>query len=132
MKNNTEDLKKALQDVLRLMPQDFALQDTTNHLRAALASVNRVEGRRNQQATQQKQMETFEAQKREKMGQAPIMRDPTTSMTTSEARMVIKTLDQLIANEKKNLANILEQRSIKARGGNSRTNANPSVQTLLS
>lgn len=83
MKHNTEDTKNKLLQILGSIPQDFALQEVKNYIRAAILKLESVEQKR---------------AKRETAYQARIK-----SLALIDPKSAIKAIDEEIIKEKNKL-----------------------------
>jgi hypothetical protein len=95
MKNNTQNIKLSLQNILIRMPQDFALQEVRHHIKAAISMIENIEKKRERReikAERKEQSRTLEN---------AYFYDPLKA---------IKAIEEEISREKTNLENIQRRR----------------------
>jgi len=102
MKNNTQDIKLSLQNVLARMPQDFALQEVRYHLKAAISMIESVEKKRERRETHAERRELAKG-----LG----------SVYTYDPLKAIQAIDEEISKEKNKLEDI-QRRRVKEKDDN--------------
>lgn len=100
MKTNTTDAKRLIEQAIKAMPQDFALNEVRHHLKAALGHINHVEEKRVRREAVQRQNELNA--KFSSMGGLP--------NGSVDLRENLKIIDDLIAAENKKLEEIVAKR----------------------
>lgn len=110
MKDNTSQAKSLLEQALKNMPSDFSLGEARHLMQAALASILKVESRRNSRQTAQDMIAKAMEDRRE----AGIVGTGGYAMTAKEAHMAVMNLQKMIDREKKVLEGLGQVRSAGA------------------
>jgi hypothetical protein len=118
MKNNTGQTKQLLEQALRALPDDFALQGARSSIIAALNHISSIEHKRQRRENTQKHLEKIQAQ--QPFNIAPL--------SPTQAKAAINGLEKLIQQE---LANIDARKSEKPKQSQTRRNfGNNDLQTF--
>lgn len=113
MKNNTLQTRNLLEQALRSLPGDFALQGVRSHIAAALGQVNAVERRR--QARHDAETKVAEAEA------ARLSRYRPWLLTPQQAGDAIASLDKMIQHELGKIAEARDNRNKRGPGNDART-----------
>jgi hypothetical protein len=95
MKNNTQNSKQLLEQLIKSLPNDFSLNQTKYYLKCALNEIIHIENKRNKR--ENLQQKTIEEHK-EKM---QMFMNPT--LNVAQAKEVIENIDKMIAVEQQKL-----------------------------
>lgn len=107
MKNNTSLTKAHLKQALAEMPNDFSLSETRNYIVAALNHLEKVENKRQQRDSQNKQAEI----------QRKLNTDQWTQLNPAQQLSAMEVLDNMVKEAKKDLEDIQNNNKKKGQDG---------------
>lgn len=123
MKNNTSQVKGLLEQALRALPEDFALEGARSHIVSAINQVGAVEYRRARAENTRINAEAIQ----KKEAEAKKLGIPVWQMSLPMTKSVIAGLDKMIQSEVSKLENIREANNAKK---NPRNNNDDGVSTI--